>query len=266
MNGVARAVAAWERELRDLLLPRGCAGCDLPDETLCAQCRESFARHRQWTLHRDGVRIPCFACADYRGVIRRAILSWKDHDDVELDGPLAECMADLAAQASMAVAVAAQTSGRMLVVPVPSSAASRRRRGRAHVLPLARGVAKGLREAVPDNAGVGVAVADVLRVSGVNAKSVQASDVRHRARRLDGRLRVASGGFATAGARSLQGAAVVLVDDIVTTGSTLAHCARVVEAAGGRVAATFALARTPAPGEPGECGPDAGGLSASSAA
>ncbi|KAB8292739.1 ComF family protein [Bifidobacterium avesanii] len=250
MDGVLRAARAWERELRDLLLPRGCAGCDRPDETLCADCRALFLTGRAWTLRRDGIAVPCFACADYRGAARNAVLAWKDHDDVELDADFADAMRALGAAACGSVVGAVDVDA---VVPVPSSAASRRRRGRAHVRPLAKGVAAGLK---PCGAGTGPRIADVLRIGGAGAKSVAVGGVRGRAHRLDDRVRVAGGGR---GSETLRGRRVALVDDIVTTGATLAHCALAVRAAGGVVVAAFALARTPAPGE---CGPTLSGISA----
>jgi predicted amidophosphoribosyltransferase len=61
-----------------------------------------------------------------------------------------------------------------------------------------------------------------------------------------GRSRVArlraSGRFVCGEGARLAGTAVVLVDDVVTTGATLADCARAVRAAGGAVATALVLA------------------------
>lgn len=232
-SGLLEAVRAWGREAIDLLLPRGCAGCDAPDETLCPSCRALFGDYRRWTLSGQGV--PCFACADYRAAARAAILGWKDHDDVELDRVFAPCMADLV-RASGVAGMLRAPDARVLVVPAPSSASSLRRRGRAHVRPLTDAVVAEL-----TGEGVRVRSADALRVNGVRSKSVETRGIRGRMNRLDGRIGVSP-------RAGVAGATVLLVDDIVTTGATLSRCVDAIRTAGGRVAAVFALAHTPPPG------------------
>ena len=239
MNGLVGASVAWLAACRDLLLPRGCAGCDAPDETLCPACLPFFGALRSWRL--PGTSFPCHACADYRGPVRQAVLAWKDHGDVELDRVFARIMERAVEDAVRAGGVPA-SRGSLLVVPLPSSARSVRRRGRVHVRPLARAVGGALAWC-----GVDARVVDALTVRGVRSKSVEASDVRSRRRRL-------SDGVVCRDAEALRGCDVVLVDDIVTTGSTVAQCARVVEGAGGRVVAAFALAHTPRPGAVAGCG------------
>ena len=40
-HGFARMLTEVAGSLRDVLLPRGCAGCDIPDAVLCDDCRAS---------------------------------------------------------------------------------------------------------------------------------------------------------------------------------------------------------------------------------
>lgn len=125
----------------NLLFPRGCAGCDAPDEVLCAACWALFAQCRERDADSGGgARI--WSASIYQGAVRRAILDWKDHDDTELDGPFGRIMVSLLNKTPIPSSCLGH---RVLVVPVPSSRASMRRRGRAHTAPLAKSVAGALR-------------------------------------------------------------------------------------------------------------------------
>ena len=91
-----------------LLLPRGCAGCDKPDEVLCPDCRALFREHVTLPLlssatgtstaagsvmstttslvtNMAAIPVTITAGGVYQGRVRRAILSWKDHGDAECD-------------------------------------------------------------------------------------------------------------------------------------------------------------------------------------
>ena len=85
--------AMWA-QVCNLLFPRGCAGCDAPDEVLCAACWALFAQCRERDADSGGgARI--WSASIYQGAVRRAILDWKDHDDTELDGPFGRIMVSL---------------------------------------------------------------------------------------------------------------------------------------------------------------------------
>ena len=45
------AAAGLLRELGYLLFPRGCAGCDAPDEVLCSRCESKFHHCIPFRLH-----------------------------------------------------------------------------------------------------------------------------------------------------------------------------------------------------------------------
>src|SRR4051794_41906813 len=85
---------------------------------------------------------PTVAAGAYAGPVRPAVLAFKEHGRAELAGPLGTALA-------LAVAVVLrgvpEQSGTVLLVPVPSSAAAARRRGRDHVRELADAAATELR-------------------------------------------------------------------------------------------------------------------------
>ena len=111
--------AMWA-QVCNLLFPRGCAGCDAPDEVLCAACWALFAQCRERDADSGGgARI--WSASIYQGAVRRAILDWKDHDDTELDGPFGRIMVSLLNKTPIPSSCLGH---RVLVVPVPSSRAS----------------------------------------------------------------------------------------------------------------------------------------------
>lgn len=120
----------------------------------------------------------------------------------------------------------------ILVVPVPSSAESKRARGRFQTKTLAKAVAAQLRVCVGE-----AVYADVLDLHGVSSKSVVASGRYDRAARIRGRVRVKR----DANLRS----PVILVDDIVTSGATIRECAEVLHRHGADIIAVFTLAAVP---------------------
>lgn len=78
-----------------VLFPRGCAGCDAPDEVLCRQCTEEFRQHPVRPVSAPVRSGEVWACAWYRGSARQAVLRWKDHGDEEADAPLCALLREL---------------------------------------------------------------------------------------------------------------------------------------------------------------------------
>lgn len=195
-------------DLLDLVLPRDCAGCDRPGRTLCAACRAALGALEPFEHQpaRPPPWLPAVvAAAPYEGVVRSLLLAHKERGRTTLAGPLGALLAS-------ALEVFGQD---VLLVPAPSSRAAVRARGHDHARRLTAAAARrrGLRwspllasaRAVADQAGLGAAA---------------------RAANLD-RALVAR--------RDLPGTPVVLVDDVVTTGATLAEAARALSAVGADV-------------------------------
>ena len=132
--------------IADLMFPRGCAGCDCPDAVLCVECRKLFHQHVERSLP-SVVMDRWFACGWYRGSVRRAILSWKDHGDEECDGPLCEMLHDLARSCGLIDLLRGGVpyDGPILIIPAPSSRHSVRQRGRRHMMQLSKRLARDVR-------------------------------------------------------------------------------------------------------------------------
>lgn len=180
---------------------------------------------------------PIWAMARYVGPVRELVVAWKDHGRVDLTAPLEMSMR----RGTLAIATELAALGPLVVVSVPSSAAARRRRGADLVGGLARCVAHAARAA-----GADVATSRALRQRrGVTDQVGLGS--RARGRNLVGGVIVRRSPRGRA--RVPAGARVLLVDDVVTTGSTLAACVRAVEGVGASVVGAVVLAATPPPGE-----------------
>lgn len=219
----------------NLLFPRGCAGCDMPDEILCADCSRLFGEMIAMPL--DALEIGSwYACGTYQGNARRAILSWKDHGDEQCDKPFSQALGALAESSGINDFIRRNVhrGGNVLIVPAPSSLASMRGRGRRHMLPVARRLATSLERST----GRRVIACDALESRGVSSRSVQMRGTAQRTQRLKGRIAVRS-------RVDVQGATVILIDDIVTSGATMRRCVDALQSAGAKVVTVLALAHTP---------------------
>ncbi len=157
------------------------------------------------------VRLPglsAVAYGAYEGVLRSAVLALKDgrRDVAEALGERVARLLDHDAE----------------LIPVPTTATRRRVRGVDGVCLVAATAAR----------LVGTRVHEVL---------VQQMGDAQRGRTRDARL-AAQNRFACRG--SIEGRTVTLIDDVCTTGATLADCARAVRLAGGNVKGAVVVAAT----------------------
>ncbi|MFE7406886.1 ComF family protein [Isoptericola sp. NPDC057559] len=238
--------AGWLRELGRLVVPVACPGCGALDVLWCAGCaalldgpasRVEGAAPRLDRL--DGVPpLPVWALAAYTGPVRELVVAWKDRGRVDLDRLVAPRVRAAARDAAPAVRAACR-GRRLLVVGAPSTGASRRSRGRDHVRALTRAVAAGLRDA-----GVPADVVPALVRRGRGRDQVGLG-ARARARNLTGSVAVRRGVVESPDGGP---AAVLLVDDVLTTGSTLAAAERALEGVGADVVGALVVAATPPPG------------------
>ena len=231
-SSIARAVVddgrAMADALLDLALPSTCAACDEPGGPICPPCERDLRAglfDRPCRSMPDPVPIhlpPVTSRGPYAGVLRRLVSAYKDDGRRDLRPLLAQLLAE-----SLSVA----GSGRpVVVVPMPSSRAAVRRRGDDPVADLVGAAAA----QVPGWPTVQTVLRPLRRL-----EDQSALDRRERALNLSGAYGVRRGGSA-----DIRGQAVVLVDDVVTTGATLAEAARVVRSKGGLVVGAATLAAT----------------------
>jgi predicted amidophosphoribosyltransferase len=181
----------------------------------------------------DGVPpLPVWALCDYAGPVRDVVVAWKDRERADLDALLAPALHGAAAELAPLVRSVVGAAA-VLVVPAPSAPGARLRRGREPVGVLAGAVAAGLRAG-----GVRAAVVRALRRRRSTRDQVGLG-ARARGRNLDASV--------TARRRVPRASLCLLVDDVLTTGATLAASERALRSAGAAVLGGFVLAATPAP-------------------
>jgi len=212
--------------LLDLILPVGCAGCGAAGGLLCLPCARALGGPPGAVSPRPEPAgfPPCRAVAPYEGSIRSALIAYKERGRRDLTRPLAEALAR-----AVASHPAAASAGAVLV-PVPSRAAAVRQRGADTTGRLATVAAQVLRRA-----GIAARVEPVLRLSRDTADSAGLG--------AQGRRANLSGAMAAEPCRAA-GAALVIVDDLVTTGATLAEATRALAEAGCPGALAAAVAAT----------------------
>jgi ComF family protein len=190
-----------------------CGGLGRIGEPLCRSCRGRLHRLAPDPVWLSFVRV--WAPVGYSGPARDLVRALKFRG--------ARGVADAMA-AQIAANAPPHTLASGTLVPVPLHPARLRSRGFNQAERLASAV----------GARTGLAVTDCLARSGSRGTQV-GRDRRERLRGITGSVRV----------RGDAPAEAILVDDVVTTGATLAACAEALRAAGSQSVRAVAYARTP---------------------
>ncbi|HVQ49589.1 MAG TPA: ComF family protein [Mycobacterium sp.] len=211
----------------DLVLPLECGGCGAPSTRWCPSCARQLAvkaDEPHLITPRVDPGVPVLSLGRYAGARREAIVAVKEHGRADLIAPLA-----VALQAGLERLLIWGVVGTPLtVVPAPTRRSAARRRGGDPVTRMARAATAGLRD-VPD-----IQVVQALRLRALVRDSVGLSSA-DRQRNIAGRVKIA---------KPIDGVAraVLVVDDIVTTGATASESVRVLQIAGVQVAGVLAIA------------------------
>lgn len=224
------------RDLLDLVVPADCAACRGPAGRMaagvCAGCLTELAANRIGEARPAPMPPdfpPTLAAGPYSGVLRELLVAYKERGRHRLAGVLGERLA--AVVYGGLIALDRPMDSPVALVPVPDAPAAARARYGDHLRRLAEPAAEVLTQA-----GYPTVVRPILAA---RARSDSAElDAQARAAAAIDKFTVRVG--AKPGPRDC----VVLVDDILTTGSTLSVITRRLERAGWPVHLAAVLAAT----------------------
>ncbi len=215
--------------LLDLLFPPRCVFCRKllkhGERELCAHCRAALP----WTQGAEAVQTGeffslCVSPLWYHGEVRNSFHRYKFKERTDYAKPYGGLMAQC---------VQTHLPGRYdLITWVPLSAKSFQKRGYDQAMLLAMAVGLALDS---------VAVETLTKPRVTDVQSSLPEDAARRANVL--------GAYEAADVELIAGKRILLIDDIITTGSTLSECARVLRTAEASdvVCCTLARARKDAP-------------------
>jgi ComF family protein len=216
------------QRLLDLALPAACPGCGREGAPICPACRPALEVRLERAA---GVPIGLPAelpaplvqlewAAPFAGTVRAALHALKYAGERRLAGPLGEATAARWRRAG---------AGGDLVIPVPVHAERARQRGYDQAALLADVVGDRLR----------LPTAMILER---HRRTIAQFDLdrAHRGTNVSGAFRLRSG---TATEAAVRGRWAILIDDVTTSGATLAACAEVLMAAGALAVSGLTVAR-----------------------
>jgi ComF family protein len=217
----------WVAAAGDLLLGASCHGCEQPWWGLCPSCRAELGSRQPFVTapvpQPDGFPLTVTSSA-YDQLLRLMINAHKERQALILTRILAERLA----LSVHTLLTRQQCTAAIVLVPIPSAARTVRQRGFDATAAMARIAARRLRVWYPAlSRSVLVQARPVADQAGLGARARQQN--------LAGAFRLS---------RPIKADTVVIVDDLVTTGSSLTEAARVLRAAGMPVLGAATVAAT----------------------
>lgn len=183
--------------LTQLLFPTRCIGCKEIGFLICSTCRLEWHPH-VYSTHISAM--PVHSGVIYSKTASKILLSAKENGLKGADELIIKAIDHVLSQANL-------SNHDIRLVPIPSSRSARRRRGRNFMVDIAQGVGELSGYKISDSLEL---VRKVRDQSGLHAEA--------RSENLRGAFAVKAGSYPRGD--------LVLIDDVVTTGSTLREAVR----------------------------------------
>lgn len=186
------------RSLQEIIFPIRCLGCSALGLAICSACRRSWHPHIFRRISRSEPHFSIYSAIQYSPIAGKVLLAAKEQSLLLAD--------DLILQAiKRSLYYCEQEHGKGILIPIPSRPSVTRLRGRQFVLELSQQLSMTSQMPTFEN---------LAHIRKVRDQSIL--DARARSQNLAGAMKAL---------RYLSGKAI-LIDDLVTTGSTLDEAAR----------------------------------------
>ena len=218
------------KNLAELIFPSRCIGCSQIGLSICSNCRSSWHPHTYFReVSVEGRSYPVISSVQYSPVASRVLLSAKESNIAAADNLLIDAI-------SHSLSHFRKRFGGTTLVAIPSRRSATRKRGRNFLNEITAEVAR-----ISENR---ISFIDTkFLVHSRSVKDQSALNSKQRVANVSGALFVPSKFISRIGGGNI--GPLIIVDDLITTGATLAEAIRALRAAGFEVkgAVTGAVAK-----------------------
>jgi ComF family protein len=225
------------RQFFQLVWPLNCAGCGAPDYHVCPQCLDLLDYQAQNVAVTVDSKVPIYAIHRYDSAVRNLVLGFKNADRADLEDFFQKLIQLDVKTWLQDFPELNQTSQKLVIVPAPSTTKSQIARSTNPTRTLAIGVERALSQ-VPNPPETQI-VNLLLQKKGTKQENLT---YRERSRNKVGTIqmnKVKKKQLLQANYRK-----VILVDDVLTTGSTVRECVQITEENGFNVVAVMVIAKS----------------------
>ena len=215
--------------LTSLIYPTQCLGCYKGSSSLCDDCA------LYWTYQPSIVQkipFPIYAIAPYSIEVSRVVLLAKENGNVQAQSMLATAIAQSLASATP------QNFKECFLVPIPSKRSSIRRRGEKFLIPILSEVTK----IMSSKSETHYSVAEILEIQR-SVRDQSGLTSKERVANMKSAYRVK---LQVKSEKNFAANPVIIVDDVITTGSTMASAYRALKERNLTVIAGAAACASPA--------------------